>query len=176
MSRRTRLRDRRLTSRIRDEDERARIVEGAWRSMMDQEIVRAGELQAERVAREARTALAQLEGIHPGSLQQLGRTVEVETNAQVEIERLGAAYRLSQHALRGDSQGGRHKRAAIAAYQADLASLNGTLTELRAAYERVVRSRSWLLTRLLRSAVATGRHVLKCCALVQKPYSRNCHR
>jgi hypothetical protein len=111
--------------------------------------------------REARTALAQLEGMHPGSLQQLGRTIEVETNAQVEIERLGAVYHLSQHALSVATAKAEAQEAAIAAYQADLANLNGTLTELRAAYERVVRSRSWLLTRPLRSAVAAGRHVLQ---------------
>lgn len=150
------------TSRIRDEHERARIVEGAWRSMMSQEIQCEQEnFELKALLREARTALAQLEGMHPGSLQQFGRTIEVETNAQVEIERLGAVYRLSQHALSVATAKAEAQEAAIAAYQADLANLNGTLTELRAAHERIVRSRSWLLTRPLRSAVAAVRRVLQ---------------
>ena len=73
----------------------------------------------------------------------------------------GAAVTATAFATAAHEELAEAQEAAIAAYQADLANLNGTLTELRAAHERIVRSRSWLLTRPLRSAVAAARRVLQ---------------
>jgi hypothetical protein len=149
-------------ARVRDEHERARIVEDAWRSVMKQEIQCEQEnFKLNALLRETKTTLAQLEGMHPGSLQQLGRTIEVETSAQVEVERLQAVYHLSQHALSVATARTEAQETAIAAYQAELAHLKRSLAELSAAHERVVRSKSWLLTRPLRSAVAAARRILQ---------------
>jgi glycosyltransferase involved in cell wall biosynthesis len=198
-------------SRIVDEQERANIVEAAWRSVVGKEIDCEQEiLKGNSSHREAKAALAQMEAMHPGSLQKLGHAIEVEANAQLQFERLTDVFNLCQQALtittaRSEAQeaaiaayqadladlNGRlaaatqaqataqlevkrltdlytlsqqrvslliakteAQEAAIAAYQADLAKVNGKLAELKAAYERIIRSRSWRLTQPLRSAAA----------------------
>ena len=141
-------------SRIVDEHERANIVEAAWRSVVGKEIQCEQEiLKINSSYREAKAALAQMEAMHPGSLQKLGHAIEVQANAQLELERLTALYNLSQQALSIMSDRVEARQATIAAYQTDLANLNSELSKWKIEYERI-RSRSWRLTQPLRSAVA----------------------
>jgi glycosyltransferase involved in cell wall biosynthesis len=147
-------------SRIIDERERANIVADAWRSVVGKEIECEQEiLKLNSSYREAKAALAQMETKHPGSLQELGHAIEVQANAQVEVERLTDLYNLSQHCLSLTTAKLETEEAAIATHQADLASLKGAVAEWKTAYERIVGSRSWRLTQPLRSAVDTARRL-----------------
>lgn len=142
-------------SRIVDQDERANIVEAAWRSVVGKEIECEQEiLEIKASHRETKAALAQMETKHPGSLAELGHAIEAQTNAQLEAERLNAVYSLSQHVLSRMTTKLEEQEAAIAAQQADLANLRNTAAEWKDAYERIVRSRTWRLTQPLRWAVA----------------------
>lgn len=147
-------------SRIADEHERASIVEAAWRSVVGKEIECEQEiLKISSSHREAKAGLAQMEAMHPGSLQKLGQTIEAQANAQLEVERLTDALNLSQYALTRTTAKLEAEEAAIAAHQADLASVNGALAELKDAYESIVRSRSWRFTQPLRSTVAAAKRL-----------------
>jgi glycosyltransferase involved in cell wall biosynthesis len=129
-------------SRILDEHERANIVEGAWRSAVEQEVQCEQEiLKMNSAHRETKAALAQMEAMHPGSLQQLGHAIEVQANAQLELERLTALFKLSQHALSIMSDRVEIRDATIAAHQTELANLNAELSKWKTEYERI-RSRS----------------------------------
>jgi glycosyltransferase involved in cell wall biosynthesis len=108
-------------SRIVDEHERANIVEAAWRSVVGKEIQCEQEiLKIKSSYREAKAALAQMEAMHPGSLQKLGHAIEAQADAQLEVERLTDLYNLSQQCL---SRTTAAWEAEIAAHQADLANL-----------------------------------------------------
>lgn len=145
-------------SRIADEHERANIVEAAWRSVVGKEIECEQEvLKINSLHRESKAGLAQMEAMHPGSLQELGKTIEAQANAQLEVERLTDVLNLSQYALTRTTAKLEAEEAAVAAQQADLASLNRALAEWKDAYECIVRSRTWRLTQPLRSAVAGAR-------------------
>ena len=147
-------------SRIVDEHERASIVEAAWRSVVGKEIECEQEiLKINSSHREAKAGLAQMEAMHPGSLQKLGQAIEAQANAQLEVERLTDLLNLSQYALTRTTAKLEAEEAAIAAHQADLANLNGALAESKSAYERIVRSLTWRLTQPLRSAVDAVRRL-----------------
>jgi glycosyltransferase involved in cell wall biosynthesis len=125
-------------SRIVDEHERANIVEGAWRSAVGKEIQREEEiLEIESSFREAKAALAQMEAMHPGSLQKLGPAIEVQANAQLEVKRITDLYDLSQQCLSIFTAKTEAQEAEIAAYQVDLASLNGTLANAELEVKRI---------------------------------------
>jgi hypothetical protein len=129
-------------SRILDEHERANIIEGAWRSAVEQEVQCEQEiLKMNSAHREIKAALAQMEAMHPGSLQQLGHAIEVQANAQLELERLAELYKLSQYALSIMSDRVEVRDTTIAAHQTDLANLNAELSKWKTEYERI-RSRS----------------------------------
>jgi len=147
-------------SRIGNAHERAKIVEAAWRSVLDKEIQCEQEiLKLNSSYREAKAALAQMEAMHPGSLQKLGHAIEVQANAQLEVKRLTDVLNLSQHALKLTTAKSEVQEAAIATYQTDLANLNGTLAECKSAYDQIIRSRFWRLTQPLRSLVDAARHL-----------------
>lgn len=83
-----------------------------------------------------------------------------EIQCEQEILQINSSYREAKAALaQMEAMHPEAQQAAIAAYQADLANLNGTLAEWKTAYESMVRSRSWRLTQPLRSAVAAARHL-----------------
>jgi len=125
-------------SRIVDEQGRANIVEAAWRSVVGKEIQCEQEiLNIKSSYREATAALAQVEAMHPGSLQKLGHAIEVQANAQLEVERLTALLNLSRHSLSVMTARSEARGAAITAYRADVAKLNGTLADWKTAYEHV---------------------------------------
>jgi glycosyltransferase involved in cell wall biosynthesis len=147
-------------SRIGDGHERAKIVEAAWRSVVGQEIQREQDiLKIASSYREARAALAQMEAMHPGSLQKLGHAIEVQTNAQLEVQRLTDKFNLSQQCLSVFTAKTETQEAAIATYQADLANVDGQVAEWKAAYEGIVRTRSWRIIQPLRSAIASARRL-----------------
>jgi glycosyltransferase involved in cell wall biosynthesis len=147
-------------SRIVDEHERANIVEAAWRSVVDKEIQCEQELlKINSSYREAKAALAQMAALHPGSLQKLGHAPEAQADAQLEVMRLADQLNLSQQCLSLFTAKTETQEAAIAAYQADLANLNGQAAKWKAAYECVVRTRSWRFTQPLRSAIAAARRL-----------------
>ncbi len=147
-------------SRIADEHERANIIEAGWRSVADKEIQCEQEiLKIDSSYREAKAALAQMEAMHPGSLQKLQHVIEAQADAELEVERITALFNLSQQSLSLLTAKTEAQEAAMAAYQADLANLNGTLAEWKAAYECIVRTRSWRITEPLRSADAALRHL-----------------
>jgi glycosyltransferase involved in cell wall biosynthesis len=147
-------------SRIVDEHERENIVEAAWRSVMSKEVQCEQEiLKIDSSYREAQAGLAQMEAMHPGSLEELGRAIEVQANAQLEVNRLTEKFNLSQHCLSVFTAKTETQEVAIAAYQVELASLNGQVAEWKAAYERIVRTRSWRITQPLRSAIAAARRL-----------------
>jgi glycosyltransferase involved in cell wall biosynthesis len=117
-------------SRIADEQERASIVEAAWRSVVGKGIECEQEiLKISSSLREAKAGLAKMEAMHPGSLEKLGQTVESQASAQLEVERLAAALNLSQYALTRTTAKLEAEEATIAAHQAELANLNGALAE-----------------------------------------------
>jgi hypothetical protein len=151
-------------SRILDEDEQARIVEAAWRAVVARGIQCEQEVRRLNSSyREAKASVDQLAAMHPGSLEKLGQKIAVQADAALEVERLTAAYQLSQHSLLSltahtDAERNRLE-AAISACQADLAKLNDTVVELKKDRERSVRARSWRLTQPLRMANAAARHV-----------------
>jgi glycosyltransferase involved in cell wall biosynthesis len=119
-------------SRIADEHERASIVEAAWRSVVDKEIDCEQEiLNINSSLREAKAGLAQMEAMHPGSLQELGQTIKAQANAQLEVERLAELLNLSQYALTRTTARLEADEATIATHQADLANLNGALAEAK---------------------------------------------
>ncbi|HEY5073285.1 MAG TPA: glycosyltransferase [Pyrinomonadaceae bacterium] len=121
-------------SRIVDEHERANIVEAAWHSVVAQGIQCEQEIiKINSSNREAKAAVAQMEAMHPGSLRKLGRAIEAQANAELEIGRLSDVFHLSQHALSVMTAKAEEQEAAIAVYQTDLARLNGTLAEREAA-------------------------------------------
>jgi glycosyltransferase involved in cell wall biosynthesis len=147
-------------SRIADEHERANIIEAAWRSVVGKEIECEQEiLKINSSYREAKAGLAQIEAMHPGSLQQLGQTIEAQANAQLEVERLAALLNLSQDALTRTTAQLQAHEAALAALQADFANLSGAVTEWKNAYECIVRSKTWRFTRPLRSAVVAAKRL-----------------
>jgi glycosyltransferase involved in cell wall biosynthesis len=124
-------------SRIADEHERASIVEAAWRSLVGKEIECEQEiLKINSSLREAKAGLAQMEAMHPGSLQEVGQAIEAQANAQVEVERLAELLNLSQYALTRTTAKMEAEEAALAALQADLANLNGALAESKEALSR----------------------------------------
>jgi peptidoglycan hydrolase CwlO-like protein len=123
-------------SRIFDEQERAKIVEEAWRSVVGAEIQSEQEiLKINSSLREAKAALAHMEAMHPGSLQKTGHAIEVQANAQLEVERLTERYNLSQYSLSVLSAKSDEQEAAIATYQAELADLSGRLAEWKTTVE-----------------------------------------
>jgi DNA-binding MarR family transcriptional regulator len=124
-------------SRIADEQERASIVEAAWRSVMGKEIECEQEiLKIKSLHREAKAGLAQMEAMHPGSLQELGQAIEAQANAQLEVERLAELLNLSQYALTRTTAKLEAEETALAAHQADLANLNGALAESKNTLSR----------------------------------------
>ena len=139
-------------SRIVDERERANIIEDAWHSVVgkgihcEQEI-----LKINSSHREAKAALAQMEAMHPDSLQKVGHEIEVQANSQLELERLNDRFNLSQFSLSIMTARADVQAAAIAAHQADLAKLNATLAESKTEYERIVRLRELYLDLLSKS-------------------------
>lgn len=124
-------------SRIADENERASIVEAAWRSVVGREIECEQEiLKITSSHREAKAALAQMEAMHPGSMEKFGKTVEAQANAQLEVERLTELLNLSQYALTRTTAKMEAEEAASAVHQDDLARLNGALVESKNALSR----------------------------------------
>jgi glycosyltransferase involved in cell wall biosynthesis len=112
-------------SRIVNEQERANMVEAAWRSVVSAEIQSEQEiLKIKSLYREAKAALAQVESMHPGSLQKIGHAAEAQANAQLELERLKDLYGLAQHGLTLLMAEREEQEAAIAAYKAELAKLD----------------------------------------------------
>ena len=125
-------------ARIVDQDQRAEIIEAAWRSIMDKEIRCEREVvDAKSSQRQTEAALGQMEALNPGSLQTLGRAVEAQVNAEQELERLKEAYNVIQYQLTfwtNQLEADRKKYdAATAAYAADLIKLNGKIAELERA-------------------------------------------
>jgi glycosyltransferase involved in cell wall biosynthesis len=117
-------------SRIADEEERATMVEAAWRSLVSAEIESEQEiLKMKSLYREAKAALAQIESMHPGSLEKIGHAAEAEANAQLELDRLKDLYGLAQHGLTLLMAEREAQDAAIAAYKAELAKVGGALAK-----------------------------------------------
>jgi glycosyltransferase involved in cell wall biosynthesis len=144
-------------SRIVDQRERADIVENAWRSIVASAIqCEQDVLKTNALYREAKAALAQMEAMHPGSLEKLGCAIEVQANARLEVQRLTERLNLSQHGLSLVTSKTEAQEATIAAQQADLAKLSITLTDVKTAYEQIVDSRCWRLTQPLRSVAAAA--------------------
>jgi glycosyltransferase involved in cell wall biosynthesis len=124
-------------ARIVDERARADIVEAAWRSVVGKEIECEQEvLKINSLHREAKAGLAQMEAMHPGSLQKVGQTIEAQANAHLEVERLAELLNLSQYALTRTTAKLEAEEAAVARHQADLANLNGALAESKNALSR----------------------------------------
>ena len=151
-------------SRILDEYEQSKIVEAAWRSVVGKGIQYEQQIRKINSSyREAKAAVDQMEAMHPGSLEKLGRTIAVQADAALEVERLTVAYHLSQHSLSFWTANAEAERkrleATISACQADLVKSNNTFVELMSDSERMDRSRSWRLTQPLRVVNATARHV-----------------
>lgn len=117
-------------SRISNEEERASIVEAAWRSVVSAEIQSEQEiLKIKASYREAKAALAQIESIHPGSLEKIGHAAEAQANAQLELDRLKDLYGLAQHGLTLLMAERETQEATIAAYKTELAKLGGALAK-----------------------------------------------
>ena len=129
---------------------RTKIVEAAVSDLADNAVQQ--EQQIHRLGtsyREAKAALAQMEAMHPGSLQKFSHAITTRADAQLEVERLSAAYSVSQTGLFN----------LTATSEAQLAQLNSDLAELQTKYDRMVRSRYWPLARPLGSAIAAARRL-----------------
>ena len=124
-------------SRILDEQERAKIVEAAWRSVVGEEIQSEQEiLKINSSFREAKVALAHMPkrctrvpSKRAGMRSRCRRTLSLKSSASP------SCTGLSQHSLSLLSARTEKQEAALAAYQADLADLNARLAECKTAVD-----------------------------------------